>query len=115
MQCPQVPGERPRSEVRIPWSAHGVAIDPRRPPDRMPRIGVLTPFAANDAEGHARLTAFAQGLQQLGWAVGQNIRIDYRWGDGKPASMRSPYKFRKIQGCPKDLPPALRQAEFAVS
>jgi putative ABC transport system substrate-binding protein len=43
-------------------------------------IGVLTPFAADDAERHARLTAFAQGLQQLGWTVGQNIRIDYRWG-----------------------------------
>jgi putative ABC transport system substrate-binding protein len=56
--------------------------------DRMRRIGVLTPFAADDAERHARLTAFAQGLQQLGWTVGQNIRIDYRWGDGKPASMR---------------------------
>jgi putative ABC transport system substrate-binding protein len=57
-------------------------------PARMRRIGVLTPFAADDAEGHARLTAFAQGLQQLGWTVGQNIRIDYRWGDGKPATMR---------------------------
>jgi ABC-type uncharacterized transport system substrate-binding protein len=57
-------------------------------PERMRRIGVLTPFAAEDAEGHARLTAFAQGLQQLGWTVGQNIRIEYRWGDGKPASMR---------------------------
>ena len=55
---------------------------------RMRRIGVLTPFTADDAEGHARLTAFAQGLQQLGWIVGQNIRIDYRWGDGKPDTMR---------------------------
>ncbi len=55
---------------------------------RMRRIGVLTPFTADDAEGHARLTAFAQGLQQLGWTVGQNIRIDYRWGDGKPDTMR---------------------------
>jgi len=57
-------------------------------PPRMRRIGVLTPFAADDAEGHARLTAFAQGLQQLGWTVGQNVRIDYRWGDGKLATMR---------------------------
>ena len=57
-------------------------------PSRMRRVGVLTPFAADDAEGHARLTAFAQGLQQLGWTVGQNVRIDYRWGDGKPATMR---------------------------
>jgi putative ABC transport system substrate-binding protein len=57
-------------------------------PDRVRRIGVLTPFAADDAEGHARLTAFAQGLQQLGWTVGQNIRIDYRWGDGKAETLR---------------------------
>jgi putative tryptophan/tyrosine transport system substrate-binding protein len=56
--------------------------------ERMRRVGVLTPFAADDAEGHARLTAFAQGLQQLGWTVGQNIRIDYRWGDGKADTMR---------------------------
>src|SRR5262249_33898620 len=52
------------------------------------RIGVLTPYAADDVEGHARLTAFAQALQQSGWAVGQNMQIDYRWGDGKPATMR---------------------------
>ena len=56
-------------------------------PDRMRRIGVLTPFAAGDAEAQARLTAFAQGLEQTGWTVGQNIRIDYRWGDGKPDTM----------------------------
>ena len=56
--------------------------------ERVRRIGVLTPFAANDAEGHARLTAFAQGLQQLGWTVGQNIRIEYRWGDGKAETMQ---------------------------
>ena len=60
----------------------------RAQPARVRRIGVLTPFAADDAEGHARLTAFAQGLQQLGWTVGQKVRIDYRWGDGKPATMR---------------------------
>jgi putative tryptophan/tyrosine transport system substrate-binding protein len=59
-----------------------------QPGERMRRIGVLTPFAADDAEGHARLTAFAQGLQQLGWTVGQNIRIEYRWGDGKAETMR---------------------------
>jgi ABC-type uncharacterized transport system substrate-binding protein len=57
-------------------------------PNRMRRIGVLTPFAADEAEGHARLTAFAQALQQSGWAVGQNVQIDYRWGDGKPVTMR---------------------------
>jgi ABC-type uncharacterized transport system substrate-binding protein len=55
---------------------------------RMPRIGVLSPSKADDTEAHARLTAFAHGLQQLGWAIGQNIRVDYRWGDGKAATVR---------------------------
>jgi len=54
----------------------------------MRRIGVLTPFPADDAEGHARLTAFAQALQQSGWTVGQNLRIDYRWGPGNAETMR---------------------------
>jgi ABC-type uncharacterized transport system substrate-binding protein len=56
--------------------------------ERMRRIGVLTPFPADDAEGHARLTAFAQALQQSGWTVGQNVRIDYRWGPGNAETMR---------------------------
>src|SRR5262245_45182527 len=56
--------------------------------ERMRRVGVLTPFAADDAEGQARLTAFAQALQQAGWTLGQNLRLDYRWGDGKPDTMR---------------------------
>src|SRR5258707_1266863 len=51
-------------------------------PDRMRRVGVLLPFTADDPEGQARLMAFVQGLQQLGWAVGTNLRIDARWGAG---------------------------------
>jgi putative tryptophan/tyrosine transport system substrate-binding protein len=39
-------------------------------------------LAADDAEGQARLTALAQGLQELGWTNGRNLRIDYRWGAG---------------------------------
>ena len=53
---------------------------------RMRHIGVLTPFPADDAEGHAWLTVFTQALQQSGWTVGQNVRIDYR--PGNPATMR---------------------------
>ncbi len=49
-------------------------------PERVRRIGVLMNFAPDDAEGQARLAAFHQGLQQLGWTVGHNVRIDYRWG-----------------------------------
>jgi putative ABC transport system substrate-binding protein len=48
----------------------------------MRRIGVLMNLAADDPEGQARLTAFVQGLQQLGWTDGRNVRIDYRWAAG---------------------------------
>ena len=41
-------------------------------PDRMRRIGVLMGMKADDPEGLARLAAFAQGLQQSGWTIGQN-------------------------------------------
>jgi putative tryptophan/tyrosine transport system substrate-binding protein len=48
--------------------------------ERLRRVGVPTPFPADDPEGQARLTAFAQALQQAGWTLGQNLRLDYRWG-----------------------------------
>src|SRR5262244_3268177 len=47
---------------------------------KIPRIGVLLNTVSDDAEGQARLAAFHQGLQQLGWTVGHNVRIDHRWG-----------------------------------
>jgi len=50
--------------------------------DRVRRIGVLMSTAADDAEGQARLRAFVQGLQELGWTVGRNVRIDIRWAAG---------------------------------
>jgi ABC-type uncharacterized transport system substrate-binding protein len=46
------------------------------------RIGILTGFTSDDPGGQARLTAFAQALQQLGWTVGRNVRIETRWGAG---------------------------------
>jgi ABC-type uncharacterized transport system substrate-binding protein len=45
----------------------------------MRRIGVLMNTAADEPEAQARLSAFMQGLQKLGWAVGRNLRVDYRW------------------------------------
>ena len=50
--------------------------------DRMRRIGALMNLTADDPEASARVTALAQGLQQLGWTVGRNLQIDYRWGAG---------------------------------
>src|SRR5205814_2392022 len=44
------------------------------------RIGVLMHLPADDLEGQARVAAFLQGLQQLSWTDGRNVRIDTRWG-----------------------------------
>jgi putative ABC transport system substrate-binding protein len=56
--------------------------------ERMRRIGVLMNLGADDAEGQARLAAFLQGLQEAGWVVGRNVRIDVRWGGGDAESFR---------------------------
>jgi putative ABC transport system substrate-binding protein len=49
-------------------------------PERMRRIGVLMSPSSDDPQGPSLITAFAQGLQALGWTAGSNVRIDYRWG-----------------------------------
>jgi putative ABC transport system substrate-binding protein len=51
-------------------------------PERMRRVGVLMHLAADDPEGQARIAAFTQGLQELRWTIGRNVRIDYRWAAG---------------------------------
>jgi putative tryptophan/tyrosine transport system substrate-binding protein len=50
-------------------------------PERVRRIGVLMNRRADNPEGQDRLAAFHKGLQQLGWSVGRNVRIDTRWGE----------------------------------
>jgi putative tryptophan/tyrosine transport system substrate-binding protein len=50
--------------------------------EKVRRIGMLMPYAANDPQVQIRNAAFLQGLQQLGWTVGQNVQIDYRWSGG---------------------------------
>jgi putative tryptophan/tyrosine transport system substrate-binding protein len=50
--------------------------------ERVRRIGVLTNLPSDDAEAQLRNAAFLQGLQELGWMVGRNLRIDFRWGTG---------------------------------
>ncbi len=51
-------------------------------PERVRRVGVLSGSAADDQDSQARLAAFQQWLQQLGWTDGRNVRIDYRWAAG---------------------------------
>jgi putative tryptophan/tyrosine transport system substrate-binding protein len=48
--------------------------------ERMRRISVLMNLSADDPEGQARIAAFHQGLQEWGWTLGRNARIDVRWG-----------------------------------
>jgi putative ABC transport system substrate-binding protein len=57
-------------------------------PARVRRIGVLLPAAADDAEFQTRVGAFLQGLQELGWTIGRNVRVDTRWATSNAASIR---------------------------
>jgi ABC-type uncharacterized transport system substrate-binding protein len=54
---------------------------------RVRRIGVLMPFASNDAESQLQMKVLEQGLRELGWSVGRNLRIDYRWTGGDAGRM----------------------------
>jgi putative tryptophan/tyrosine transport system substrate-binding protein len=49
-------------------------------PERMRHIGVLINVAADDPLSTLRVSAFAQAMQEHGWTIGRNLRIDYRWG-----------------------------------
>ena len=56
--------------------------------EQVRRIGVLVPYTADDAEVQARVGAFLQELQQSGWTIGRNVRIDIRWAGGKRDDIR---------------------------
>ena len=57
-------------------------------PERMRRIGIILPAAADDAEFQARVGAFLQALALLGWTIGRNVRIDTRWATANAAEIR---------------------------
>ena len=57
--------------------------------ERMRRSGVLTPSNAADADYQARHGAFLQELQRLGWTIGHNVQVDYRYGAGDVARIRA--------------------------
>ena len=61
-------------------AAWPLAARAQQPGERIRRIGVLTNTTADDPEGQARIAAFHQGLQEWGWTLGRNTRIDVRWG-----------------------------------
>jgi putative ABC transport system substrate-binding protein len=56
--------------------------------ERVRRVGALMSTAADDPEGQARIAVFQQGLQEFGWSIGRNVRVDSRWPAGDPELFR---------------------------
>jgi putative ABC transport system substrate-binding protein len=67
------------------WPLAGRA---QQPGERVRRIGVLLPAAADDPEWQARVGAFLQALALLGWTIGRNVRIDTRWATTNAGEIR---------------------------
>ena len=57
--------------------------------DRIQQIGLLSPFSENDPETKARLAAFKERLEKLGWSDGRNIKVEYRFSEGNPERTRA--------------------------
>jgi putative ABC transport system substrate-binding protein len=81
--------------------------------DRVRRIGVMISLAESDPEAQANAVALREGLQQLGWAEGRNIRTDYRWGVGAPDQARAAAK-ELLALSPEVIMPATTQMLTAV-
>jgi putative tryptophan/tyrosine transport system substrate-binding protein len=72
-----------RREFLIALAGAGSALSTRaraQERERPRRIGAMMSVSSDDPVGSARNAAFLQGLQQFGWTVGRNVRIEYRWG-----------------------------------
>jgi putative tryptophan/tyrosine transport system substrate-binding protein len=79
---------RRRKFITLLGGAVAWPLAARAQQERMRRVGVLMSQAADDPEGQARLVAFVQGLQESGWTVGRNVRLDIRWAAGQPELFR---------------------------
>jgi hypothetical protein len=60
-------------------AACSFAARAQQPTSGVRHIGVLVNLASDNAEVQARMGAFLQGLQEFGWSIGRNVRIEYRW------------------------------------
>src|SRR6476469_6286831 len=79
-----MPGMRRREFVSLFGGAVSwpLAARAQQPAPKLRSIGVLMSQTADDTDALSRIAAFAQGLQELGWTVGGNMRMDTRWGGG---------------------------------
>src|SRR5215510_9770972 len=88
---PRGPSMRRREFIKVlggaattwPLTAHA------QQPNRIRRLGVLMAVAESDADVRKGIGIFRERLQELGWKDGQNIRIDYRWGDADPGRIQA--------------------------
>ena len=83
------------------WAATWPIAARAQQSDRMRRIAVLMLNAEDDPEGQARVAAFRQGLQALGWTEGKNLRIDWYWTAGDVERIRS--DVRELAAHPPDI------------
>src|SRR5262245_1150260 len=85
-----MPGVRRREFITLLGGAAAWSLAARaQQGERVRRVGVL--FGANaagDVEGQARIDAFRQAMELLGWAIGRNLQIEYRWGGADAANLR---------------------------
>jgi ABC-type uncharacterized transport system substrate-binding protein len=80
---------RRREFVALLGSAAAWPVAARaQPRERTRHVGVFMPGVADDPEFQTRNAAFLQGLGELGWNIGRNLRIDYRWGAGESERYR---------------------------
>src|SRR5262245_17615775 len=94
-------------------AAWPIATHAQQQSERMRRVGVLVIFAEADPEGQARVAAFVQTLQSLGWTTGRNIQIDIRWGVADAASSRR-YAAEMVALAPDVIMTAASAATAAV-
>jgi putative ABC transport system substrate-binding protein len=83
-------------------------------PERVRRIGVLM-GAANDLQGQARARSFEQALDRLGWIIGQNVLIDYRWGARDNPQQAGLYAAQLIALAPDAIVPQGSQNSEALA
>src|SRR5262249_55547784 len=83
------------------WAATWPIAARAQQSDRMRRIAMLMLNAEDDPEGQARVAAFRQGLQALGWTEGKNLRIDWNWTAGDVERIRS--DVRELAAHPPDI------------
>jgi ABC-type uncharacterized transport system substrate-binding protein len=73
---------RRRESITLVGGAAAWPLAARAQGEQVRRIGVLTVFSRDDAEGQRRAAALLQKLRELGWVDGRNVRIDFRWAAG---------------------------------